>query len=154
MLFRRAIASALLLALIVPVFASAKTLTTVRSRTEANPSLSASGFLEVPKEFRVTITASKRMDLDGSTVTASCSKNDNSKTKIVVIKGKPRLSKKFKPSFKNADACFIGMSIVGDRPGRLTVKLTGTKRKLHKQKPVAAAPAPEPAPVPEPVPTA
>lgn len=149
MLFRRAIIFALLAALLVPAFASAKTLTTVRSKFDANPLLSASGFLQHPKQFRVTITSSKRMDLDGSTVTASCSKGTDSKTKVVVIKGKPKVSKKFKPAFKNADACFISMAVTGDRPGRLTIKLTGTKRKLHKPKPVKT-PAPEPVPDPYP----
>jgi hypothetical protein len=143
--------SALAAVLVLPAFASAKTLTVVRSKTDANPSISASGFLERPKQFRVVITANKRMDLDGSTVTASCGKGNHSKTKVVVIRGKPRLNKSFKPAFKNADACFITMSIVGDKPGRLTLRLTGTKRKLHKQKPVSA---PTPAPVPEPVPAA
>lgn len=148
MLFRRAIFLGVLLALLVPAFASAKVLTTVSGKFDANPSLSASGFLEFPKEFRVTVTSNKNMDLDGSTVTASCSKGDDSKTKVVVVKGKPRVSKKFKPSFKNATICFISMSIVGDKPGRLRVKLTGTKRKLHKDKPVKT-PAPAPDPVPE-----
>lgn len=146
---RRTIIASLLLALLVPAFASAKTLTTVRSKFEANPLLSASGFLQHPKQFKVTVTSNKNMDLDGSTVTAACNKGTDSKTKVVVIKGKPKVRKKFKPSFKNADACFISMSITSDRPGRITVKLAGTKRKLHKPKPVKTpAPVPEPDPYP------
>jgi acyl-coenzyme A thioesterase PaaI-like protein len=149
--FRLALVFALALALAVPLFASAKVLTVVRSRTDANPSISASGFLETPKSFRVTVTSSKNMSLNGSTVSLNCSHGDHSKTRIVVIRGKPRQSKRIKPSMKHSQACFVSMSIVGDKPGRLTARLTGTKRHVKKPKPVAAAPTPDP--VPDPAPT-
>lgn len=128
MRLRHVIVLALAFALLVPTYAQAKVLASVRTKTESNPSVSTSGFLRFPKDFRVRIDASKNMKVDGSIVRVLCNKGNDSNTKFVRVKGKPRINKKIKPTPKHATACFLTLSILGDRPGRLRVKLTGSKR--------------------------
>lgn len=149
MRLRHATTLVVVTSLMLPVVADAKILTVIKSRTKANPAISASGFLEFPKDFRVTVTANKSgMRLAGSFATVQCSHGDKSKTKSVQIKGTPRVTKKFKPSMKHSQACFVSISVIGDRPGKVTVKLEGKQRK-QENKPPAAAVSPEPEPTPE-----
>jgi hypothetical protein len=140
MRLRPAAALAVTFALILPSFAFAKVLTEVRSQTKSTPTISASGFLEFPKQFRVTITSNKGgMKVAGSFAAVNCSHGEHSKTKYTPFKGSPRINKRIKPSMKHSQACFVSLSIVGDRPGTLKVKLTGTKRKGEASSAASAA---------------
>lgn len=140
MRFRTAAVLALALTVAVPAFASAKVLTSVRSKTEANPGLNASGFLSFPKDFRIRINTSGGMKLNGSVASIQCNRGEETKTKFVGIKGKRRINKKVRPTLKDSDACFVNMSIVGDQPGRIKVRLIGRERKIPAPDPVAAPP--------------
>jgi len=150
MRLRHATTLVVVTSLMLPALADAKILTVIKSRTKANPSISANGFLEFPKDFRITITSNKgAMRLSGSFATIQCSHGDNSKTKVTQLKGSPRLSKKIKPSMKHSQACFISVSVIGDRPGKITVKVEGKQRK-QRNDPAAAVAEPEPTPEPAP----
>ncbi len=138
MLLRLATTLAVALALAVPAFASAKQLASVRSKTEADARVSASGFLTTPKEFEITISASRGMKITGSVASIQCGRGERSRTKFIGLRGKPRINKKIRPSLKEANSCFVNLSIVGDRPGRLRVRLTGEQRRV----PESPRPAP------------
>jgi hypothetical protein len=128
-------------AVALPGVASGKLLTEVTSKTKSNPSISGSAFLEFPKHFRIVITASKHQtQLGGSIASVQCSHGENAKTKSIAIKGKPKVNKKVKPSMKHAQACFISVTVQGDRPGRIKLRIEGDKRKSGNDT-AAAAPA-------------
>jgi hypothetical protein len=120
-----------LCAFLAPAFASAKLLTRVESQTKANPGITASAFMVTPDEFKVIITSNKKkMKITGSNASVQCSKTDDTKIKFVPLRGKPRVSKTIQPSVKRADACFLNLSIVGDRPGKIEVRIKGDKRNV------------------------
>lgn len=141
-LFRSTIVLALVAALALPAFASAKVLTSVRTKTEANAGVNASGFLVNPKDFRIRVNASGNMKINGSVASIQCSRGEQSKTKFISLKGKGSLNKKVRPSLKDSNSCFVNISIVGDEPGRIKVRLIGRERKVPEPDPVAA-PAPD-----------
>lgn len=125
MRFRSATILVLLMGLAVPAIAPAKVLTTARTKTEANPSLNASGFLTFPKDFRLRVSASGNMKINGSVVTIQCNRGETTRTKFIGLSGKNRVNKKIRPSLKDPNACSVFVSVVGDEPGRLRIRLTG-----------------------------